>query len=559
MTDSPTVWDLWRKAARLLAVDPAGLGGAWLKLRAGPVARRVTDGLGAAMAPLPPRKLHVTISDEALYGGVDLTATLTAGRKVLRGGLMTGDAAFLLPMAERCPVRLAARLGGMLDGQDKSCLIALDEGIEADETLPAALSDRLAFHLTLDGVRLADCPEFDVDVAEARAQLADVDTSHAAETLTTLASHMGIDSLRAPLMAVKAARAHAALAGREVAGDEDISAAAALVLAPRAVRWPETAEDEDDHQPPSEPSEESADKGEGQDQMIPPEMVLEAMKAHLPEGLLAQLQMQAARRAAKGAGAGARSKGNRRGRPMAPRMGRLSAQTKVDVIATLRTAAPWQTVRRRQTPDHPARVLIRPDDIRIKRFEEKSDRVLIFSVDASGSAALARLAEAKGAIELLLSEAYVNRDHVALIAFRGEQAELLLPPTRSLVQAKRRLAALPGGGGTPLASALRSAYDLAGATGKKGMTPTLAFLTDGRGNIALDGKPDRQAAEADMEGWAQAIRARAIPSIVIDTGNRPQRRAEALSRALGGAYLPMPRADAKRLSEAISTTLVPAQ
>ena len=106
-------------------------------------------------------------------------------------------------------------------------------------------------------------------------------------------------------------------------------------------------------------------------------------------------------------------------------------------------------------------LLITRDDIRVRRFEEHSDRLLILSVDASGSAAAARLAEAKGACELLLAEAYVRRDHVALIAFRGTAAELLLPPTRSLVQAKRRLAALPGGGSTPLAAGLRAALDVA--------------------------------------------------------------------------------------------------
>jgi hypothetical protein len=91
---------------------------------------------------------------------------------------------------------------------------------------------------------------------------------------------------------------------------------------------------------------------------------------------------------------------------------------------------------------------LRPDDIRLKQAQERSDRVLIFTVDASGSAALARLAEAKGAVELLLAQAYARRDHVALIAFRGDRAEVLLPPTRSLARARRRLADLPGGGGT---------------------------------------------------------------------------------------------------------------
>ena len=72
-----------------------------------------------------------------------------------------------------------------------------------------------------------------------------------------------------------------------------------------------------------------------------------------------------------------------------------------------------------------------------------------------------RLAEVKGAIELLLVDCYVRRDSVALIAFRGKTAELVLPPTRSLARAKRVLAGLPGGGGTPIASGLEAALALA--------------------------------------------------------------------------------------------------
>ena len=135
----------------------------------------------------------------------------------------------------------------------------------------------------------------------------------------------------------------------------------------------------------------------------------------------------------------------------------LPQGARIDLVATLRAAAPWQPLRRRQTPRPEAALLVRASDIRLKRFRETSDRVLIFAVDASGSAAFARLAEAKGAIELLLAQAYARRDHVALLAFRGAQAELILPPTRSLVQTKRRLAGVPGGGGTPLASALQLA------------------------------------------------------------------------------------------------------
>jgi magnesium chelatase subunit D len=168
---------------------------------------------------------------------------------------------------------------------------------------------------------------------------------------------------------------------------------------------------------------------------------------------------------------------------------------------------------------------------------------------------MTRLAEAKGAVELLLGEAYARRDHVALVAFRGEGAEVLLPPTRSLVQTKRRLAGLPGGGGTPLAAGLRAAMDLARAAQGRGMTPTLALLTDGRANIALDGSANRQAAAADAAHYARAIRAQAIPGLVIDMSPRPQAALKTLAGEMGAPYIAMPRADAGRLSAAVSSAV----
>jgi magnesium chelatase subunit D len=196
---------------------------------------------------------------------------------------------------------------------------------------------------------------------------------------------------------------------------------------------------------------------------------------------------------------------------------------------------------------------IRAADLRIKRFAETSDRLLIFAVDASGSSAMARLAETKGAVELLLAQAYARRDHVALVAFRGQGAELMLPPTRSLVQTKRRLAGLPGGGGTPLAAGLKLAFEVAAQARARGMTPTIALLTDGRGNIALDGSADRAKAEADAQRLARALRG--TPALVIDTGNRPTPGLRVLAGMLDAPYIPLPRADAQRLSAVLSAAL----
>ncbi|MDP3896698.1 MAG: VWA domain-containing protein, partial [Mesorhizobium sp.] len=179
----------------------------------------------------------------------------------------------------------------------------------------------------------------------------------------------------------------------------------------------------------------------------------------------------------------------------------------------------------------------------------------IFAVDASGSAAVERLAETKGAIELLLAECYVRRDSVALIAFRGGEAETLLEPTRSLVRAKRSLQALPGGGGTPLASGILAALEMARISVLKGQSVVTVFLTDGRGNIGLDGSILRERVAEDTTRTARLFRASGQRSILIDTAQRPQARAASLAAELGAEYLPLPRGGARRLSREIGARM----
>ena len=553
--------DPWERAATalaLLAVDPAGLGGLWLRARSGPVRDRFTEGFDAL--PLPCRRIHPTITDEQLFGGVDLAATLSAGKVVMNTGLLGKASTLVLTMAERTEPGLAARLATALDDGPGHCLIALDEGAEPDEALPSALGDRLALHLDLTDIPLhGTTPLTFTSAILTRAR--EILPSVAAENtvlydLTSLASRLGIDSLRAPLLALRAAKAHAAFSGRVRVETDDITLAVALVYAPRATQIPETAEDEQEPQPEpeSEPAEAPETDGETGEPQLPEELLLEAVKAALPADLLGRLA--AGRRKAKGgkgSGSGAKQKGNRRGRPLPSRAGRLGT-SKIDLVSTLRAAAPWQPIRRALSPRGQG-LHIRPSDIRTKRYEEKSDRLLIFAVDASGSAAVSRLNEAKGAVELLLNEAYARRDHVALVAFRGDGADVLLPPTRSLVQTKRRLAALPGGGGTPLASGLKTAAEIAHQAKARGMTPTLALLTDGRANIALDGSPGRIQAGEDAETIARGIRAAETPALVIDVANRPQRDLQGLAETMDATYLPLPRADAERLSTAVSAAL----
>ena len=175
----------------------------------------------------------------------------------------------------------------------------------------------------------------------------------------------------------------------------------------------------------------------------------------------------------------------------------------------------------------------------------------MFVVDASGSSALNRLAEAKGAVELLLAECYVRRDRVAVLAFRGAGVELLLPPTRSLARAKRCLAALPGGGGTPLAHAIEAAGQLADQVSRRGEAPVLVLLTDGRANIARDGTPGRARATEDALTAARALRPAGASALLLDTSPQPQPSAQTLADAMGAAYLPLPHAGAAGMAQVV--------
>ena len=581
--------------AALFAVDPCGLGGVSLRASAG----QLRDEWLAHLKKLlptgtPQRRIPLNINDAALLGGLDLGATLSAGRPIAQQGVLAhaDGGMVLLAMAERVPLGTAARLAAVLDTHEVAIqrdglalklparlgVVALDEGIGDDEAVATALLDRLAFLVQLKPLEASDNIDgwTAEDIARARALLPKVSASEdIVQALCAAALALGVYSLRAPLFALKAARCAAALDGVLDVTEAHAALAAKLVLAPRATQLPQAqAETEEEQQESPEqndapPEPEPPEQNEAADQPPPEneadisnaealtESVLEAAQAAIPAGLLAALQIgQAAKARAQAAGrSGAVQKSQTRGRPMGARRGEPRAGARLNVIETLRAAAPWQKLRERQNPTPPdakhKRIHVRREDFSVTRFKQVGQTTTLFVVDASGSSALNRLAEAKGAVELLLADCYVRRDHVAVLAFRGKTAELLLPPTRSLARAKRSLAGLPGGGGTPLATAIDAARELADQIKRRGETPIIVLLTDGRGNVARDGSPGRAKAGDDATAAARQLRLSAITSLLLDTSPLPQPAAQALATEMGAAYVPLPHAGAQAVSRLV--------
>ncbi|MEI6572753.1 MAG: magnesium chelatase subunit D [Alphaproteobacteria bacterium] len=546
---------------KLLATDPRHLGGVALASGPGP-------GRDAFLAcyrhftkdqtPLITVPSHVSV--DRLEGGLDIAATLARGKSIKSQGLMAAaeNGALLLLSAERLSTDKAARIALAMDDNLHTPfgLIACDESRDDDEALPAILSERLAFRINPDQGIAALKAEGSLPKNITAAADAVTLPENIERALAETALMLGIASPRALIFAFRVTKLHAALNRRKSVNEEDAALAAQLVFAHRATQMPvEESEAEDqseEHNNESQPDSSDTDSDSGG---ALADRVLDAVRTHLPEGLLAKLDASAfSRQGRTGTGAKAAKAGKTRGRPLGARRGDPRSGARLDLVETLRVAAPWQTLRRRTQPNRSG-VLVHKDDFRVRRFKESRETTAIFVVDASGSSAIRRLAEAKGAVELILADCYVRRDRVAVIAFRSKSAEILLHPTRSLQRAKRSLAELPGGGGTPLTAAIETTLSLADQVKRTGGVPLAVFLTDGRANITRDGTPDKTRALSESESAAKALRASGMKSLVIDLSDRPEGAAKTLATALAALYLPLPHAESHTISNHVGAAM----
>lgn len=590
MKSDQTAWFDANLVAILLTINPKGLKGVTVKSQYGPVRetwlsylKQLTSACGMQVLKAP-----ANISTEQLIGSLDVEASLQAGSLVLSKGLLerVHGNLLLLPMVERMDLQAIALISQALDEKntfDQSThfgVIAFDESDSIDESISPRLLDRLAFELYLDQLSLADIKEtLEVnaeDILKAKKLLPLVKCSDEyLEVMTKAGFSLGVSSFRANHFALETAKTLAALRGLAEVSQDEVIDAARLVYTPskRAYMPPEMDQSEDqsdkdqNDQDPDSQQEDSQSDQESPDEIkqeLPSEQELEdiivqAVKASIPPKLLRQSkdQMRAGKSAAHVSGkSGSIQKNFLSGRPLGARKGRPTDGKRLDILKSIRAAIPWQRLRKKallnnQANQSHSRIEFRAEDLHIKQYLRRRGTVTIFLVDASGSSATQRLAEAKGALEELLAQCYIRRDEVAMLSMRGAKAEVVLPPTRSLARAKRNLAALPGGGGTPLASGFRAANEMAISLQRKGLTPIIVIMSDGKANVNLRGVGGRGGAHADALTAAKELRLKNHRVLFVDTSPQPEILAQELSGTMAAQYFPLPfTGSGKQISQA---------
>ncbi|MDR2827419.1 MAG: VWA domain-containing protein [Candidatus Adiutrix intracellularis] len=539
--------ELMVEALLILAVDPS-LGGLLLVGEKGTAKSTAARALAELLPPVksraaPFRTLPLGVTEDRLLGGLDWENTLKTGRPILKPGLLseadegliyideinlldpslahllldTISAGRVLLEREGLSATAPARVAllatmnpeeGQLGPQlvDRFALTVTLAG-EADPNRRAeVVRRRLAFEADPYGFHLLYATQsatLAANIREARKRLPDLKINPAArEQIAILATETSLSGHRGDLALAKAARARAALLGLNQVGPPEILAVSPLILPartrpapiqrPRLTRIEKAGLNKEAQQNLFEPlylpdlpeiPPESRDTNLTNEEKTdivtvfksaPIFKTISPRKRHEvgPKNHSGRRQTRETNQAT---GRSYCSTARRLGRPLA-------------LAATLRAAAPYQVFRKMKATEDTRPLILTPADLREKVYRLKTGRLILFLVDSSGSiGTLYRMEEAKAAVLALLAEAYQKRDRVALIAFYGHQAELLLPPTNSPDLAARLLAELPSGGKTPLSSALVMARKLLRVEQAKDpiLTPQIILMTDGRPNIPL--------------------------------------------------------------------------
>ena len=542
-------------------IDPS-LGSLSIKANYSTVREAFLSNLFALLRPNGLKKIYPFQNPTDFAKSINMMDTLTFGIPKYNDDIFSShNIALILTNTEKMEKGLATFLREKIKNNANKFFIALDES-ESNEIPNANLSEYLNFSINLDGIRYRDLKKVSINrkkIAEARENLVTVEVNKKIlDYLVASAEMFSVSNMHTIFSTLKVAKSLCAYKGNKNVSREDINLAISLSMIHKAKQIPEFQQEEKEAATEQEQSRDDNESKANNSELNNKDkkMLIDALKISLPSNLIESLLSKNFQNINLGESAGSGEKNNNfsAGRPIPSINRKYSSDKRIDLMATLTKAIPWQKLRSSSGTKN-RKIIIYPQDIMIKRFEKQSERLLIFLVDASGSNAIGRLAEAKGAIEILLSDAYAKRDNVALISFSGLKADPLLLPTKSLVTAKKKLSSLPGGGATPLANGLLEAFNMAEAARPRNITPIIILLSDGRGNMSLDGVGDRVKSIKDTKYVASLIKRNAINNIFIDTSRRKTQMADELARELNGHYFQLPMANSGTISKAVQQSI----
>lgn len=578
--------DLAKKGLLAALVSPH-LSGVLIRGGTGTAKTTMVRGMAGLVPGMEVVNVPLNVTEEQMLGGLDLEAILAEGRVRRTPGLLERAGGHVLYvdeinlLTERC-VHLVADARAFPQHADGAPFVLVGTMDPDEGELSPHLMDR--FDIVVDikgakdaeerlevlrrGIRFLKDPAGMLDgfqgeeaglrnsISRARELLPFVTlpAGHA-ETIAQVVLEMEAEGSRGDIAVARTAMALAALAGREEADLDDVKTAAALCLGHR--RRPARKEGER----PTAEGEGDPSSGERDEAGGPSDEVLEAVEAMLPApdrvipigaGMqLGNLFANAHRPALE-----RRHRSGRRdrvictsghGRYVRSRLpqGRL---TDLAFDATFRAAAPYQFHRDRRG----MALAIEPSDLREKVRMDRTGSTIVFLVDASGSMGVReRMGMVKGTVLTMLTDSYQKRDSVGLVVFHRESAEVVLPPTRSVQGAYRKLKEIPTGGRTPLALGLVKAGEMLSSHISRcgGADPSLVVISDGRANVPLaGGDPFGEALDV-----AREISRTPIRTVVVDTGTGMPRidRGERLAEALGGSYLRLEDMSSTQLARTI--------